>query len=218
MQEAIIHHMRSWRGNPGHAFFTASSPCLREVLRGQTSLTWRRFLERWVHKEWHLTQQWYFNTIQSCRTGKQWTIALIKKLWDVAQDLWQHHNEVLHHRNNLVTLQAGRAMDRQIIVTFNRLTWLTLPIQERRLLRIPLRILLSKPAPYKAGWLQVAQPALGEMRFSEYRNKSAEHRMIAQMRSNMEAWLRQPQGRYQTRGLQYLTLGSDNVVWQSQLR
>jgi hypothetical protein len=32
----------------------------------------------------------------SRRLSKHWTSKLIKKLWDVVWDLWEHKNEVLH--------------------------------------------------------------------------------------------------------------------------
>ena len=45
---------------------------------------------------------------QKCpKSEKRWVTALIQKLWDVACDQWQHHNEVLHKKNTtLLTEQA----------------------------------------------------------------------------------------------------------------
>jgi hypothetical protein len=30
-------------------------------------------------------------------TGKGWTIAIISRLWDIAWDMWEHHNHITHN-------------------------------------------------------------------------------------------------------------------------
>jgi hypothetical protein len=41
-------------------------------------------------------QDQYYKSISSRKSGRQWTIALIKKLFDVAWDLWEHCNGFAH--------------------------------------------------------------------------------------------------------------------------
>jgi hypothetical protein len=37
----------------------------------------------------------------SRRTGLRWLTALIQKLWDVAWDMWDHRNRVLHQEHSV---------------------------------------------------------------------------------------------------------------------
>ena len=46
--------------------------------------------------QWEATQQLYFRHIKSRKSGRTWVIALIKKLWQVSWDMWDHRNSVLH--------------------------------------------------------------------------------------------------------------------------
>jgi hypothetical protein len=47
------------------------------------------------------------------RTGLRWLTALIQKLWDVAWDMWDHRNRVLHDQENWshATLQIQQITD-----------------------------------------------------------------------------------------------------------
>jgi hypothetical protein len=45
----------------------------------------------------------YWQTV-SDQLGCHWTIELIKKLFDIAWDLWEHRNNIKHHCNNQETL------------------------------------------------------------------------------------------------------------------
>jgi hypothetical protein len=42
------------------------------------ALGWRRFFEGWISKEWSFAQQAYYTSIKFFRTGKRWTVELIK--------------------------------------------------------------------------------------------------------------------------------------------
>jgi len=53
-------------------------------------------LEGWLHKDWESIQQKYYKLIQSRQTSKRWMAAVITKLWEIAWDLWEHRNDVMH--------------------------------------------------------------------------------------------------------------------------
>jgi hypothetical protein len=46
--------------------------------------------EEWVDSGWGKTQKLYYIMLQSRCTGKQWRITLIRKLWQIAWNLWEH--------------------------------------------------------------------------------------------------------------------------------
>jgi hypothetical protein len=47
-------------------------------------------------------QHRYYEFLDSRRTGLRWLTALIQKLWDVAWDMWDHRNRVLHDQEHSV--------------------------------------------------------------------------------------------------------------------
>jgi hypothetical protein len=100
VQHAILSHLQSWRENNGEPLPT--NFLLDEALSSQECLGWQRFFEGWISVEWSSAQQAYYTLMKSRRTGKRWVISLIKKLWDIAWDLWEHRNGILHNATNLV--------------------------------------------------------------------------------------------------------------------
>ena len=49
------------------------------------------------HKGILLQENRYYKSVKSRRTGRRWTVELIKKLQDIAWDMWDHRNSVLHN-------------------------------------------------------------------------------------------------------------------------
>jgi hypothetical protein len=43
-------------------------------------------------------------------TGRQWMIAILSKLWDIAWDMWQHRNHIKHN-----TLHPKKQLEMEII-------------------------------------------------------------------------------------------------------
>jgi hypothetical protein len=154
IQHCIISYLHSWRYNStvdglSHFPFTSYN-------ESQNKIGWHRFFEGWISLEWTRAQHAYYRTIKSLRNGKRWTISLIKKLWDIAWDLWQHRNGILHDSLNAVSDAELRALDRKVKDTFCSLQSLTLPANDRHLVKTPLTQLLKKDKTYKEAWLHNA--------------------------------------------------------------
>jgi hypothetical protein len=45
----------------------------------------------------------YYNSIMSNRNGHRWLSSIIKKLWNIAWDLWEHRNGVAHDKTDGLT-------------------------------------------------------------------------------------------------------------------
>jgi hypothetical protein len=52
----------------------------------------------------------------SRRSGLRWLTALIQKLWDIAWDMWDNRNRVLHDTGNSVVREVE---SEQITASFN---------------------------------------------------------------------------------------------------
>jgi hypothetical protein len=142
IKHAIISHLKSWRdGQP------VSSPnpfLLEEILGCQARIGWCRFFEGWLVREWTTAQQAYYKISKSQGSGRRWTIELVKKLWDVAWDLWEHRNNILHKMQNVVTDQSSRSLNRRVSSAFTDLQSLLLKAHDRHLLAMKLSHLLKK--------------------------------------------------------------------------
>jgi hypothetical protein len=52
-------------------------------------------------------QQRYLEWIGSQRSMNGWSVAVIEKLWDLVWDMWDHHNQVLHYKDqSTVTIET----------------------------------------------------------------------------------------------------------------
>ena len=71
-----------------------------------------------VATEWRQAQQEYYHRISSRRTGKRWVSALIRKLWDVAWDLWDHRNNQIHSPGQLDAYEDTTALDLSVRAEF----------------------------------------------------------------------------------------------------
>ncbi len=101
IQHTTLQYLKSWReamDPPSATNFLTES-----LLGNQLSNGWQRFFEGWILKEWTTAQQAYYSSIKSYRTGRRWTVAIIKKMWDIAWDLWEHWNCTLHETQNMVS-------------------------------------------------------------------------------------------------------------------
>jgi hypothetical protein len=181
IQDGIIAYLNGWR------YDSMSEPLLPsdiyDLILYQSTQGWRTFFEGWIPIAWEETQQSYYSLLKSRRTGRRWTICLIKKLWDIAWDLWNHRNGILHHSENILALEEQREMDQRIKTTYETFSHATMPVRDTYLFRLPLKKLLLKDYTYKKTWLQQVQQA----------TSSTRHRLWARslrgMRHSMHRWL-----------------------------
>jgi hypothetical protein len=147
----------------------------------------RCFLKGWLYKEWASAQQAYYSLIKYRRLGKSWTVELIKKLWGIAWDLWEHRNGILHDKQNVVSINELRCLNRRVTDTYTNLQSSLLPAHDRHLFSIKLPRYLKKDKVYKEVWLRNAMIALGSRHLKTV--KSAPQRLMDGMRRCMKRFL-----------------------------
>jgi hypothetical protein len=157
---ALCHVLQvlSWRANDKET--THSTFLLEEIIQGQLKVGWRRFFEGWLSRGWTIAQQAYYHTIRSRRNGKRRTIELIKKLWAIAWDLWEHCNGVLHETLNVVSITELHRLNRRVTDAYTTLRSVLLPAHDRHLISVTLPRLLKEDLVYKEVWLRKALAAL----------------------------------------------------------
>ena len=70
---------------------------LRLALQGQNNIGPFNMILGRIHSDLEVRQDKYYRSKNLKRSGRRWTIELIKKLQDVAWDMWDHRNSVLHN-------------------------------------------------------------------------------------------------------------------------
>jgi hypothetical protein len=154
MRDAILSGLNSWHYDV-QDLFTTSIPWLQELREKQQKCGWRNFFEGLLLSDWRDAIQEYHRKLSSTKSPKRWISALIRKLWLIAWDLWEHRNGYLHDKEvTLLTQQVDSAISDQFSIGFA-----TLDGPTRVLFRGGLQAVLNKPFDVKQQWLRRIQQA-----------------------------------------------------------
>ncbi len=177
LQNAILHHLQNWRNNTTPTI--PSTPDMAQLIQRQNTLGWQQFFEGWIPISWEEAQQSYYSLIRSHCTGRRWITSLIKKLWNVAWDLWEHRNGILHNKENIITTTKLQLLHQWICSQFYQLQHLLIPAADRYLKSYPLATLMKKDIIHLKTWLTQVEAVVVVGRRSEWANRySTKSRMI----------------------------------------
>ena len=96
----------------------SGGPHNRLALNAQSNIGgWGTLLGR-ISKQMSEKQARRYQSKKSKRTGLRWTVAIIKKLQDIAWDMWEHRNAVLHkdpdkHHRKIALEEANAEIERE---------------------------------------------------------------------------------------------------------
>jgi hypothetical protein len=105
MVKVIIEHLDSWWNDTPPTTYI-SQAWMWSVFSDQSLLGWRNMLEGFPSTSWQITQKIYFERIGSARSPKRWTITLVQKMWEVAWNMWEHRNGILHDKEQSIILHS----------------------------------------------------------------------------------------------------------------
>jgi hypothetical protein len=71
-----------------------------EISKGQEILGWQQLLEGCVSKSWLETKTTYLQSTKLQKNSLRWLSAIIKKLWQIAWNLWDLRNSAEHEHDN----------------------------------------------------------------------------------------------------------------------
>ena len=113
LSKGLIQLLNSWRNDtPIREWDVRTSPRLCKALEAQLTLGgWNTMMGRLSNQltDWQAN---HFKHNKSHRSGHRWTVAIIKKLQEVAWDMWEHRNRVLHQQPDAAT-RGSFAQERQ---------------------------------------------------------------------------------------------------------
>ena len=147
--EGLLQRLRQWRTGTATPTEFETTPDTQQAFGNQDGIGWQAFLEGAPAKGWSDAQQRYYDALGRRNTGERWLTAIIQKSWDVAWDLWDHRNNVVHKKDDGVLRQQ---LQHDIRAQVN-LGSSTLTAQARPLLRQRLAVLLTARTEVQKAWL-----------------------------------------------------------------
>jgi hypothetical protein len=99
IRAAIISHLTAWQIDSVDPI-TLSQTFLNvtEAVHNQNAMGWQAFMEGSPAQGWRECQQRYYVFTRSKKTGLRWLSALVRKIWQVSWDMWEHRNGILHDK------------------------------------------------------------------------------------------------------------------------
>jgi hypothetical protein len=177
LHQDVISYLKSWRSGSNLTLNYESTFSL------QHHLGCNLFFQGFVTQDWEQIQDSFYNCIKSRRTGYRWLVAFIKKMWNIAWDLWEHRNGVLHSQQNDNSTTALRSLKVEIRKAYFSLSSRYIAPVDQHLLHLSLVRLQQKEFSYLKEWLRQATVFL----------KADDHRrdtMMSRMRLNLRRWLK----------------------------
>ena len=87
---------------------------IKDLFRAQMSVGWRLFLDGCLTYQWSIIQQKYYDWKGYRNTGNKWASGLIRKLWDIQWDAWNHRNSMLHETPLANIMEGELSLDRSL--------------------------------------------------------------------------------------------------------
>jgi hypothetical protein len=118
---AILRYLHKWKHpNPSRRLPEPQSLCNMAfgLLSSSRTTLAGNFLMGRLSIRWRDVQHRYYEWLQRHNTGKAWLQALIKKVWEVSWDMWDHRNEVRTTTITPATMWETENLNKQIIEQF----------------------------------------------------------------------------------------------------
>jgi hypothetical protein len=116
----------------------------------QDQCGWRNFFEGLIVSVWQVAVQQYFKRVHSTKSPCRWLSALIRKMWLIAWDLWEHRNGYLHDKETSILItQLNSQIAKQFVSGMQ-----TLDAPTKTLFKPGLQAILAKPLEVKQQWLR----------------------------------------------------------------
>ena len=186
IQSAIITNLTQCLNGQPPTPITETSQGVHAAIDIQNDIGWENFFEGCIAKEWEYTQIVYYEWCRSKKSGRRWTTALIQKLWDIAWDLWEYRNGIVHSSENAEILHNMAETNGAIRTQYLRGPH-GLAQHDHSLFRESIEDILSASILYRQKWLKRVETA---------RDRAARRHITtySQERHALRAWLHSTNG------------------------
>ena len=130
----------------------------RNAQRCQDRIGWFQLLMGFMSKSWLPIQQDYLERHNSKINARRWATQLIKKLMQIAWDMWGDRNDAKHNDRPSVMVRYDLSLNTEIDEILNKDPPYLLPA-DRHLLQIPANTLYAYSTIFKELWLKSVRGA-----------------------------------------------------------
>jgi hypothetical protein len=176
---AIVDGLNGWRNGNEVRFNVRTTAGQLGLL--QAELGWKHFFKGRLHHQWRKEMTKHYINIGERKTGQRWISSLIKKLWEIAWDLWEHRNGVLHDKINGY---ANQSLTEKIKELWRHPLLKATP-SIKHMLKEGEELILGKSQQQKQQWVIRVEAAI--QRYATMREATAYH----QEREGMRTYLNQ---------------------------
>ena len=157
LSEAIITMLESWRLQRPFECNPLWDLNTTLLITLQSTIGAKLMLEGCIHNSWSEIMQDYLSSLQSKINGERFVTALIKLLWQIAWDMWDHRNNILHDNDTNATLLGITALNTQIVNMYHKGILPLMTPDEKALFKSPLESLLRLRPPSKRAWIATVE-------------------------------------------------------------
>lgn len=111
-------------------------------------------------------------------------------MWDIAWDLWEHRNGILHEADNMVLDIETHKTNHKVVETYSRLQGLILPAHDKHLISLSLARLLKKDKTVKEVRIGHALAAINGRGHKHWSRRHSQEVLIMGMQQSMRNCLR----------------------------
>jgi len=133
----------------------------------QSQIGWGAALDGWLGTEWQAQQEAYWMHWRCWKSSHCWTVELIKKLWNISWDIWDHCNEELHQATEYQAEILDSLINNQVKTFYERGPQ-AVPHDAIVFFNDNLDVLLQKPKHYKEHWVALVQAAIQQKKYHKY--------------------------------------------------
>ena len=179
----IVQQLLLWR-DPNHS---VTGEQIQSIIEQQTKVGWKNFLygrvvPAWQHEHTKLVPS------KNGYKSKRWLTQLIRKLWNVAWDLWEHRNGITHSADHPWRIEERNITADKIREQYYLGTTTLLRKDHHRLSR-PQEELLALDHDEQTKWLQSVVASRKQYEQSLTRTDDTHSQMVVNMRTNLSNWL-----------------------------
>lgn len=157
---------------------------LRRCITHQNRIGWKNFLKGHISLLWSCTQQQFFETHRSLKSGNSWAQKIIKALWTCIWHQWDCRNFGRHHTITPALKEEIIQIDAKIREQYE-LGFADLLSTDQMLISDPIEDILDHDIDYKQCWLAsllTARAKFHHQQGEHYKSLSASH-------ANFNSWL-----------------------------
>jgi hypothetical protein len=92
----LLSRLRTWQAQHQHDLLPLAPAQYQQLVQHQDAQGWNNFFMGLPSMGWAALQNEHYKRLSLKNTGRRWLIAVIRKQWMIAWDIWNYRNSFVH--------------------------------------------------------------------------------------------------------------------------